>query len=483
MADTVTRRPPSRTAALVLLCLASFMMILDSQIVILALPSIQDGLGLPPAQVQWVLTANAIAFGGLLLFGGRLADLLGRRRMFMIGVAGFTVTSIISGLAWEGQVLIAARALHGLSSALMVPSALSILMNTFPEGRERNRAIAAWSAVGGVGAVVGLFVGGGLTTVLGWQWVFLVNVPVVLGVLLATPFVLRESRDQRRDRTLDVAGAATITGALVALIYAVVNAPAVGWADVQTLGLLGLAVLLVALFVLAESRSAAPLVPLRMLAMRTVTTGNLLMALVAMIAWGEGVMISLFTQQVLGYSAFESGLASSVMPIVAVAGAYVGQALVNRRGFKVVAAAAAIALGAACLLLARMPVDATFLAHIMVPLAVFGLGLGMGNTTASIVALTGVAEPESGLASGMNAAAFQIGGAIGTAVVTTVAVSVTAGSEAVPDLAEGFQAGFLVLAVVAVITLVSSVILPRRAVSPAPAGGDLEPVEGVPQTT
>jgi EmrB/QacA subfamily drug resistance transporter len=459
-------RDPRRWAALVLLCMASFMMILDSQIVILALPAIQRGLDMAPGSAQWILTANAITFGGLLLLGGRMADLLGRRLVFMLGVGGFLVTSLVSGLAWNGEVLVGARALHGLSSALMVPSALSILMNTFPEGRERNRAIAAWSAVGGIGATAGLLAGGQLTTALGWQWVFLVNVPVVLAVLAVSPFILRESRDHGRRRTFDLAGAVTSTGALLVLIYALVNAPAAGWGSGQTLGLLGAAAVLIALFFVIEARSAAPLVPLRLLRRRSVLTGNLLMGLVAMVAWGEGVLISLHTQQVLGYTAFQSGLASCVMPIVAVLGAYVGQAMVTRRGFRIAAAAAALVLGLACVLLARIPVDGRFAADLLVPLILFGLGLGVGNTTASIVALDDVAEPDSGLASGLNSAGFQIGGAFGVALVTTVAVAVSAGSTEPARLAAGFHTGFYALVGVAAVTFAVAFFLPafvRRA--------------------
>jgi MFS family permease len=347
-----------------------------------------------------------------------------------------------------------------------VPSALSILMNTFPEGRERNRAIAAWSAVGGIGATAGLLVGGQLTTALGWQWVFLVNVPVVLAVLVVSPFILRESRDHGRRRTFDLAGAVTSTGALLVLIYALVNAPAAGWGSGRTLGLFGAAAVLVALFFVIEARSAAPLVPLPLLRRRSVLTGNLLMGLVAMVAWGEGVLISLHTQQVLGYTAFQSGLASCVMPVLAVLGAYIGQALVTRRGFRLAAAAAALVLGLACALLARIPVDGRFAADILLPLVLFGLGLGVGNTTASIVALDGVAEPESGLASGLNSAGFQIGGAFGVALVTTVAVAVSAGSTEPARLAAGFHAGFVALVIVAAVTVATAVFLPafvRRA--------------------
>ncbi|MFE2758142.1 MFS transporter [Actinosynnema sp. NPDC059335] len=478
--DPATGRDPRRWAALALLCVASFMMILDSQFVVLALPSIQSALEMSPEQVQWVITVNAITFGGLLLLGGRMADLIGRRKAFMIGVAGFLLTTMLSGLSWDAGTLVIARALHGVSSALMVPSALSILMNTFQEGPERNRAIAAWSAVGGVGAVGGLLVGGVLTTELGWQWAFLVNVPVVLCLLVVTPFVLRESRDSAQRRTFDVAGALTVTLALAALIYATVDGPVAGWASVRTIGLYVLAAALIALFVVIESRSSAPLVPLPILRKPTVLVGNLLMMLVAGIVWGEGLLISLHTQQVMGYSAFESGLVSAAMPVMSVAGAYVGQAMVTRRGFKLPMAVGAIGLGAACLLLTRLPIGANITTTIIVPLALFGLCLGIGHTTSNIVALTDVDEPESGLASGLISAGFQIGGAIGTAIAATVAVSVTAGSTEPADLAAGFEAGFVALAIMALLALLLAFALPaytrrtgkRRAAAEArPAAG------------
>jgi EmrB/QacA subfamily drug resistance transporter len=461
--DPVAGRDPRRWAALALLCVASFIMIQDGQIVTLALPSIQDALGMSAEQAQWLITGNAVVFGGLLLLGGRAADLLGRRKVFMIGLGGFLLTSLLSGLTWNGDALVAARALHGISTALMVPSALSILMHTFHEGSERNRAIAAWTAVGGVGAVAGLLIGGVLTTGLGWQWVFLVNVPVALVLLVLTPFVLRESHDRTQRRTFDVAGALTSTLALGALIYATVDGPAAGWASAQTIGLYVLSAALIALFLLIESKSSAPLVPLRILRKRTVMVGNLLMMLVAGIVWGEGLLISLHTQQVMGYSAWESGLASAAMPVMSVAGAYVGQALVTRRGFKLPMAVGSIGLGIACLILTTLPVQADVTTQILLPLALFGLALGIGHTTSNILALTDVDEPESGLASGLISAGFQVGGAIGTAVVATVAVSVTAGSTEPEDLASGFQAGFLALAIMSLVALALAFAQPAYA--------------------
>jgi MFS family permease len=443
------RRDGRRWAALTLLCVASFMMILDGQIVFLALPAIQGGLDLPTEQAQWILTANAIAFGGLLLLGGRAADLLGRRRVFMVGVAGFLLTSLLSGIAWD------------VSSAVMVPSALSILMNTFPEGRDRNRAVATWSAVGGVGAVAGLLVGGGLTTALGWQWVFVVNVPVVLVVLVLAPFVLRESFDQTR-RSFDIAGAVTSTGALTALIYAFVDAPAAGWTSFQTIGLLAAAILLTVLFLVIEARSAAPLVPLWVLRKRTVASGNSLMLMVSMFAAGESMLISLHLQQVIGYSAMQAGLAGSVMPVMAVVGAYVGQAVATRWGYRAAVIPAALAFGSACVFLARIPVQGRFVTDVLGPLMLFGLALGMAHTTSSIVALSGVAEAESGLASGLSSAGFQIGGAFGIVLVTVVSVTVTAGSTTAAGLASGYHAGFLALAILAAVLLVATGLLPAR---------------------
>lgn len=456
-----------RFAALVLLCFASFMMILDSEIVILALPSIQNALGLDPSAAQWILTANAITFGGLLLLGGRMADLLGRRRVFMWGMALFLITSLVSGIAWSGEVIIAARALHGVSSAMLVPSALSILMNTFREGKERNRAIASWSAVGGIGATAGLLLGGTITTGLGWQWVFLVNVPVVALVMLISPFVLDESWDRNRVRNFDIAGAVTITVAATALVYAISNGPELGWGSAPIIGLIATVILLLGAFVVIEARSAAPLVPLRFLRLHTVASGNLLMVVVAMIVWGASVLISLYTQQVLGYSAVMSGFATSVMPVAAVFGAYIGQAFITKRGFRVVAGIGLLGLGVGCLLLSRIPVEGQYFRDLFVALGLFGLSLGVGHTTASIVALTAVPEPESGLASGLSAASFQVGGAIGVAFVMTVSVTVSGGSAALPDLTRGFQAAFIALVCVAIVGFVIALALPRKSVAQA----------------
>lgn len=472
-------RDPRRWAALVVLCLASFMVILDSQIVIVSLPSIQSALHLSADGAQWILTANLITFGGLLLLGGRAADLLGRRRVFMAGLVTYLITSVVSGFAPTGGVMVAARAVHGVSSAMMVPSALSILMNTFEEGRERNRAIAAWSAVGGIGATVAMLVGGSLTSNLGWQSVFLVNVPVVLGLLAISPIVLRESRDHGRRRTFDFAGALTSTGALVALLYAISEAPAAGWRSLQTIGLLALVVVLAGLFIAIERRSTAPLVPLGALRSRSLAMGNLLMVVIAMLVFSLSVLTSLYGQQVLGYSPIKYGVLGSIMPVMAVAGAYIGQAIVTRRGFRTVAIPAVLLLGTACALLTMIPVHGGYFRDLFVALVIFGLGLGAGHTTTSISALTGVAESESGLASGLVHAAFQLGGAFGVAIVSTVAVSYSKGPDRLTALTNGFQAGFVTCVVFAVVAFAFAVALPGRRVLTRVRVSEANPVAAV----
>lgn len=465
---TPSARSSRRWAALAVLCCASFMVILDSQIVIVGLPSIQAALDLQPSVAQWVLTANLITFGGLLLLGGRVADLLGRRRVFLLGLLGFLVTSLVSGFAPNGEVMVAARAIHGVSSAMMVPSALSILMNTFPEGRERNQAIAAWSAVGGIGATVAMLIGGSLTSNLGWESVFLVNVPVTLALLLISPLVLPESRADRVRRRFDLAGAATSTAALAILVYAISDAPAAGWTSNQTVGLFGLVVLLAGGFFVIEARSSAPLVPLRLLRSRTLVIGNLLMFVVAMMVFSLSYLSSLYAQQVLGYSAVRYGILGSVMPLMAVAGAYIGQALVTRRGFRPVAVPAMVLMGVGLALLIRIPVQGSYLNDLFAAFMIFGLGLGAGHTTASIVALTGVAERESGLASGLVHASFQVGGGLGLAIVSTVAVTFGTGPDRIAGLTNGFQAGFVACVAFAAVAVVVAILLPSRRQSRRP---------------
>jgi len=471
MTEHQTATPdPLRWKALALLCLAFFMVILDAQIVILGLPSIEEDLGFSAGGAQWVMSAYLLSFGGLLLLGGRSADLLGRRRMFMVGTALFLTASLLCGLAWSGGVLIGARVLQGISAAIMAPTALSILMTTFEEGPERNKALGIWSAIGGMGATAALLIGGPLTDALGWEWIFFINVPVAIGLLALGPILLRESRGEVSGRTYDLGGAVTVTAALVLLVYAVVEAPDAGWGSVQTIGLLLASGLLFAVFAGGESRSASPLVPLRIFRSRTLVGGNLVLAALGMVAFGMSLIVSMYAQQVLGYSALEFGLGTTVMTVMAVVGSTAGQAIVTRIGFRPVAAAGLFLTGAGCLLLTRVSADGSYFGDIFIGLLIFGPGLGAAYVAASVATLAGVVDEESGLASALNNAAFQIGGALGSAVVTTVAISETAGPDPFSALTEGFQSAFVAAAVFAALGVLCAILLLGRRGRPAPLG-------------
>ena len=479
---------PRRWWALALLCGAFFMVILDSAIVIVALPSIQTDLGFSEQGLQWVLSAYAVTFAGLLLLGGRAADLLGRRRVFMVGLLFFTTASLLCGLAWSAGALIGARAFQGIGAAIMTPTALSIISTTFSEGSERNKALGAWGMMGGIGATAGWLIGGPLVDGPGWEWIFFINIPVGLAGLALSPVLLRESRAALTRRSYDPAGALTITGALVLLVYAVVEAPEVGWGDAQTILLVAGSAVLLAAFALIESRHSAPLVPLRILRSRTLVGANLVMLLFGTVAFGMPFILTLYAQQVLGYSALEFGLGTAVFAALAAVGSIVGQAIVLRVGFRAVAAAGMALIGAGSLLLTQASVGGSYFGDIFFGIIVYGPGIGLAFVTVSIAALAGVAERESGLASGLSNTAFQFGAALGVAIVTTVAVSrsedylaANHGANPLVALTEGFQSAFLACALLAGIGVALALLLlgpPRRVPqkqvelepSPAPAG-------------
>jgi EmrB/QacA subfamily drug resistance transporter len=479
---------PRRWWALALLCGAFFMVILDSAIVIVALPSIETDLGFSEQGLQWVLSAYAVTFAGLLLLGGRAADLLGRRRVFMVGLLFFTAASLLCGLAWSAGALIGARAFQGIGAAIMTPTALSIISTTFPEGSERNKALGAWGMMGGIGATAGWLIGGPLVDGPGWEWIFFIHSPLGLAALALSPVLLRVSRAALTRRSYDPAGALTITGALVLLVYAVVEAPEVGWGDAQTILLVAGSAVLLAAFALIESRHRAPLVPLRILRSRTLVGANLVMLLFGTAAFGMPFILTLYAQQVLGYSALEFGLGTAVFAALAAVGSIVGQAIVLRVGFRAVAAAGMALIGAGSLLLTQASVGGSYFGDIFFGIIVYGPGIGLAFVTVSIAALAGVAERESGLASGLSNTAFQFGAALGVAIVTTVAVSrsedylaANEGANPLVALTEGFQSAFLACALLAGIGAALALLLlgrPRRVPqkqvelepSPAPAG-------------
>ena len=469
-----TAPDPRRWKALALLCTAFFMVILDSAIVVVALPSIDAELGFSSGDLQWVLSAYLLSFGGLLLLGGRAADLLGRRRVFMVGTALFALASLACGLAGSVAALIAARVVQGVAAAIMTPTALSIVTTTFQEGAERNKALGIWAAIGGIGATAAWLIGGPITDGLGWSWIFFINVPVALAVVALSPALLRDSRDMGHGRQFDVAGAVTVTAALVALVYAVVEAPEVGWTDGQTLGLLAISAMLIALFIAIEARSAAPLAPLRVFRSRALVGGNLVLFTLGLLAFGMPFILTQYAQGVLHYSPLEFGLASVVMPVMAAVGSIGGQAIATKVGLRPVAAVGLALTGLGCLLLTQVSVDGSYLEDIFLGLLVFGPGLGAAYVAGSIGSLAGVAESDAGLASGLNNSSFQIGGAVGVAILSTVALSEADGSDPLAALTNGFQSAFAVAIIFAVVGLLAAVALLGKLRVPMP-GSSAEP--------
>jgi EmrB/QacA subfamily drug resistance transporter len=461
--STNTTLDPRRWKGLALLSAAFFMVILDSAIVVVALPSIEQDVGFTGGNLQWVLSAYLLSFGGLLLLGGRAGDLLGRRRMFVLGSGLFGLASLGVGLAWSEEALIAARIVQGASAAMMVPTALAILMTTFQDGPERNKAIGIWTATGATAATTAWLIGGPITSGLGWEWIFFINIPVALGVLALSPMLLGESRAPGDSRVFDFAGASTITAALVLLVYAVVEAPDAGWLDGQTLGLFAVAAALVALFGVIESRSAAPLVPLRIFRSRTLVGGNLIMVLNGMIVYGVSFILTLYAQQVLDFTPTEFGLGSAVMAAgSALAASTVGPALVTRFGFQPVAAGGLVLMGLSSLLLTQVSVGGSYLEDMFIALLIFGPGIGSAHLAGTVATLTSVDEADSGLASGLSNASFQIGAALGVAILTTVSVSEADGTNPLAALNEGFQAAFAAaIAFAALGILVAGLLLGR----------------------
>jgi EmrB/QacA subfamily drug resistance transporter len=477
---------PRRWWALALLCFAFFMVILDANIVAVALPSIEADLGFSEQGLQWVLSAYLLTFGGLLLLGGRAADLLGRRRLFMVGLLLFTVASLLCGLAWSSGALIGARAFQGIGAAIMTPTALSIVSTTFPDGSERIKALAIWGMMGALGATAGYLIGGPLVDGPGWEWIFFINLPIGLIALALSPVLLRESRGALERRSYDLAGAVTITGALLLLVYAVVEAPDAGWGAAQTLLLVAGSAILIAAFAVIESRHPAPLVPLRLFRSRTIAGANGVMLLFGAVGFGMPFILTQYAQQVLGYSALEFGVGFVVTPVAAAVGMMVAQAGVQRVGFRPVAATGMAFLGVGSLLLAQPSVGGSYLGDIFFGLLVFGAGIGPVFATATIAALAGVPERESGVASGLSNTAFQIGGALGVAIVSTVAVSrsenflaANEGANPLLVLTEGFQSAFLACVALAAIGVVLALALlgrpprqaPQERLEPAPASG------------
>lgn len=468
--DTPAQLDPRRWKALTLLCTAFFMAMLDASIVLVALPSIDAELAFSAADLQWVMSAYLLSFGGLLLLGGRAADLLGRRRMFVVGTGLFALASLGAGLAGSVGALVAMRGLQGVAAAIMTPTALSIVMTTFQQGAERNKALGFWTSTGAIGGTAGWLIGGPITDGLGWEWIFFINVPVALGVAVLSPVLLRESRGAVGERQLDVAGAVTITAAIVALVYAVVKAPEAGWAGPQTLGLLALAAALIAAFVGIESRSAAPLAPLHVFRSRGLVGGNLTLFALGMLAMGMPFILTQYGQAILHWSPIQFGLAFVVMPVMVAVGSAIGQAVATRSGVRSVAVAGMVLAGVSSVLLTQVSVGGSYLGDVFFGALILGVGVGGAYVAGTIASLTGVAETEAGLAAGLNNASFQIGGAVGVAILSSVAVSGAHGARSLTALIDGYQSAFAVAIAFAALGAVAASLLLDRHREPAGVG-------------
>ena len=470
MMTTAQEYRDRRWIALVLLCMAQFVVVLDASIVNVALPSIGEGLDFSQENLPWVVNAYVLTFGGFLLLGGRLADLLGRRRVFIAGLLLVAAASLAAGFAANEGQLIAARAAQGLGAAIISPAALSIVTNTFRDGAERNKALGAWGAVAGAGGAAGVLLGGILTDGLGWEWVLWVNVPVALIVAALSPALIAESRSEAATRHFDTAGAVSVTAGLSVLVYAIVDATDAGWGSFQTLGLIGLSAALIAAFIAIELRSEAPLMPFRIFRIRTLTGANIVGLLVGGSLFSMFFFITLYMQQVLGYSAIHAGLSYLPLALMIIAASGVGSVLVTKIGFKPVLAMGMAFIGAALVWFSQVSVGGGFLTDILGPSLLAAIGLGFGFVTTTIAAVSGVREQESGLASGLINTSQQVGGALGLAVLATLAntrtdhvmASAHGDPAALPNaLTEGFQSAFLGGAAIAALGLVLTLVLIR----------------------
>jgi EmrB/QacA subfamily drug resistance transporter len=464
-----------RWSALALIVTAQFMVILDVAIVNVALPSIKTQLGFSQASLQWVVSAYAIFFGGTLLLGGRLADLLGRRRLFVGGLLLFAASSLLCGIAWSEGSLIAFRAAQGLGGALLAPAALSLLMTSFAEGRDRNLALGIYGAASGSGAAAGVLLGGVLTSYLSWSWIFFVNVPVGIGAALLAPVLLRESRPDLGHRHFDLAGAATVTAGLMLLVYALTRATSDGWGSAPTIALLAGSAALIASFFAVELRSQWPLLPLRIFRLRTLAAANLTMVILGAVTFSEFFLLTLYLQNVLHYSAVQSGVAFTAFALTVVVVSNLAQVVVSRIGVRATLTSGLLASAVSVGLLTRLPVDGHYFWDLFPAFVLGGAGLGLSFVPVTIASLAGVDRADAGVASGLVNTSRQIGGAIGIAATSAIAATSShhfagapAGSAAALD--HGFQTALYALTALLVLgSVVAAALVKPKAPAPAPA--------------
>ncbi len=447
----MTLDPRAKNLALALLAMTQFVVVIDASIVNIALPSIGRALHFSQDDLTWVVNAYTLTFGGFLLLGGRLADLMGRRRMFMVGLVLFSLASLAGGLAQSETWLIVARAVQGMGAAIVSPAALSIITTTFSEGAERNRALGVWGAVAGAGGAAGVLLGGVLTSGLSWRWVLFVNVPI--GVLCAflAPRLLEESHAEQENRSFDIPGAITVTAGLALLVYALVDAVNVGWGSSSTLLKIAGAVVLLIAFLAIELRSRAPLMPFSIFRLRTLRGADTVALLIGMSLFSMFFFVSLYMQQVLHYSALKAGLSYLPLAIAIILSAGAASAGVTRFGFKPILVAGLLFVAGGLFWFSRVPgTGGTFATNVLGPSLLAAIGLGLSFVPVTIAAVTGTTPHEAGLASGLVNTAQQVGGALGLAILATIANSRTkavthAGQHDVAiALTSGFDRAFLV---------------------------------------
>jgi EmrB/QacA subfamily drug resistance transporter len=452
---------------------AFFMTILDVAIVNVAIPSIQRDLHIGESTVQWVVTAYAITFGGFLLLGGRMADLLGRRLIFMVGLVLFTLASLTCGLANSADVLIVSRAVQGIGAAIISPAALSIVTTTFREGAERNKALGIWGALGGSGAAAGVLFGGILTKYLGWEWIFFVNVPVGALVLALTRPIVPESHADLGHRRLDAMGAVSVTGGLALLVYAISKAPDVGWATGRTIGFLAVAAVILAFFVGWELRAKSPLMPFEIFRIRSLTAANLIGFLMAAVIFANFFILTLYVQQVLGWSALKTGLTFLATAGTTVIWAGVSQGLVTKVGPRPIATTGLLVQAVTVLGYTRLPVDGHYWPDLLPFYLAFALGLAFGFIPITIAAFAGVPPHQAGLASGLLNTSQQIGGAIGVAVTSTIFVSKAKdGGFTKEAFTTGYHWAFAALFFIAIAGAIVSFVMLRGVHAPAAHDGE-----------
>jgi EmrB/QacA subfamily drug resistance transporter len=461
--------PRSKNLALALLAMTQFVVVLDAAIVNVALPSIGRELDFARDDLSWVVNAYTLFFGGFLLLGGRLSDLLGRRRMFIWGMVLFAAASLAGGFAQSDIWLIVARAVQGLGAAIVSPAALSIITTTFTEGAERNRALGVWGAVAGSGGAAGVLLGGILTETLGWEWVLFVNTPIGIAAALLAPRLLGESRDARSP-SFDFAGAISVTAGLALLVYTLVDANDAGWGSTQTLVLGAISVILLAGFLVIEARRRYPLMPFSIFRLRTLRGANVVGLLTGMSLFSMFFFISLYMQQVLGYEPLTAGLAYLPLALLIIVSAGVASQLVTRVGFKPILVAGMLLVTAGLVWFSQVSAPGgTYLGDILFPSLLAAVGLGFAFVPVTIASVTGTRPDEAGLASGLINTSQQVGGALGLAVLATVATGrtddVIAAGERSPAVAltEGFQDAFLAGAGLALLgALLGAILISSR---------------------